>query len=66
MTREEEAQLGELLARCAADDPEAQREFANRSFLNTIHQAVVRTSQGRRAKSAVMASWLVTARSTIG
>lgn len=47
MTREDGERLAELLARCAADDAGAQREFANRSYLNTIHQAVVRTVEAR-------------------
>ncbi len=48
MTREEErSRLAELLARCAADDTAAQREFANRSYLNTVYQAVVRTVEAR-------------------
>jgi hypothetical protein len=43
MTKDEELGLLNLLARCEEDDVAAQREFANRSFLNAVYQAVVKT-----------------------
>jgi hypothetical protein len=41
MLEEERRELVFLLKRCAANNRAAQEEFANRSFLNTIHRAVI-------------------------